>query len=69
LVSWRRISIIAAVALPAALLAVLSSPVGVSLSMRRLAAPALVKFRLAACALCFFAAGALLAAPPVRHVV
>jgi hypothetical protein len=65
LVSWRRISIIAAVAL----LAVLSSPVGVSLSMRRLAAPALVKFRLAACALCFFAAGALLAAPPVRHVV
>ena len=137
LVRWRRISIIAAVALPAALIAVLSSPgakgspnggwnvlavfyafwepffawgvilallvffqrhfaalgpvwrtlarrayliyiihppilVGVSLSMRSLAAPALVKFALAgsaACVLCFFAAGALLALPPVRRVV
>lgn len=137
LVRWRRISIIAAVALPAALIAVLSSPgakgspnggwnvlavfyafwepffawgvilallvlfqrhfaalgpvwralarrayliyiihppilVGVSLSMRSLAAPALVKFALAGsatCVLCFFAAGALLALPPVRRVV
>jgi hypothetical protein len=137
LVSWRRISIIAAAAPPAALIAVLSPPgakgspsegwnvlavfyafwelffawgailallvffkrhfaalgpvwrnlarrayliyiihppilAGVSLSMRSLAAPALVKFALAGsatCALCFFAAGALLKAPPVRRVV
>ena len=137
LVAWRRISIIAAVALPAALIAVLSSPgargspnggwnvlavfyafwepffawgvilallvffqrhfaalgpvwrdlarrayliyiihppilVGVSLSMRSLAAPALLKFALAGsatCVLCFFAAGALLALPPVPRVV
>jgi peptidoglycan/LPS O-acetylase OafA/YrhL len=137
LVAWRRISIIAAVALPAALIAVLSSPgasgppnggwnmlavfyafwkpffawgvilallvffqrhfaalgpvwrnlarrayliyiihppilVGVSLAMRSLAAPALIKFALAGsatCVLCFFAAGALLTLPPVRRVV
>ncbi len=46
--------------------------VGVSLAMRGLAAPALVKFALAgtaACALCFIAAGALLAIPVVRRVV
>ncbi len=46
--------------------------VGVSLAMRGLAAPALLKFALAgtgACALCFIAAGALLAIPVVRRVV
>jgi peptidoglycan/LPS O-acetylase OafA/YrhL len=46
--------------------------VGVSLAMRGLAAPALVKFALAgtaACALCFIAAGALLTIPAVRRVV
>ncbi len=46
--------------------------VGVSLAIRALAAPALVKFALAgtgACVLCFFAAGALLAIPVVRRVV
>ncbi len=46
--------------------------VGVSLVMRGLAAPALVKFLLAgstACALCFLAAGALLSIPAVRRVV
>ncbi len=46
--------------------------VGVSLALHALAAPALVKFVLAgsaACALCFFAAGALLAIPTVRRVV
>jgi peptidoglycan/LPS O-acetylase OafA/YrhL len=45
--------------------------VGVSLAMRALAAPALVKFALAgtaACALCFIAAGALLTIPAVRRV-
>jgi hypothetical protein len=136
-VTWRRISIVAAVALPAFLIAVLSSPgpngppnggwnllavfyafwepffawgvilallvffqrhfatlgpvwrnlarrayliyiihppilVGGSLAMRSLAAPALMKFALAGsatCVLCFFAAGALLAIPPVRRVV
>ena len=46
--------------------------VGVSLAIRALAAPALVKFALAgtaACFLCFLAAGALLAIPVVRRVV
>ena len=46
--------------------------VGVSLAMRSLAAPALVKFALAGsatCVPCFFAAGALLKLPPVRQVV
>ncbi len=46
--------------------------VGVSLAMRALAAPALVKFALAgtaACFLCFLAAGALLAIPAVRRIV
>jgi len=46
--------------------------VGMSLAMRGRAAPALVKFALAgsaACALCFVAAGALLAIPAVRRVV
>ena len=46
--------------------------VGVSLALGGLAAPALVKFALAgsaASALCFLAAGALLAIPAVRRVV
>jgi peptidoglycan/LPS O-acetylase OafA/YrhL len=43
--------------------------VGVSLAMRALAAPALVKLAgTAACALCFIAAGALLTIPAVRRV-
>ena len=43
-----------------------------SLAIRALVTPALVKFLLAgtaACSLCFLAAGALLAIPPVRRVV
>jgi hypothetical protein len=46
--------------------------VGVSLAMRGLAAPALIKFALAGattCVLCFFAAGALLTLAPVRRIV
>jgi peptidoglycan/LPS O-acetylase OafA/YrhL len=46
--------------------------VGVSLAIRALVTPALVKFLLAgtaACFLCFLAAGALLAIPLVRRVV
>jgi peptidoglycan/LPS O-acetylase OafA/YrhL len=46
--------------------------VGVSLAIRALVAPALVKFLLAgtaACFLCFLAAGALLAIPLIRRVV